>query len=138
MARWNQLLMTLALLAIACSPSAKSASSYDQIRGMVSGKTAAEVERLLGPPDTREPLLLGDERWIWWNYTYLGGEKYPPEVRGKVVHLEITFEEPALANHKDDAKAQWRVSEPYGVGFVVPEGDLEVESALNKGTRRGV
>src|SRR5262245_5058323 len=52
----------------ACAPSARSEKSFDQIRTMVSGKSQAEVERLLGPPDFTEKLLLGDVRCTWWNY----------------------------------------------------------------------
>ena len=44
---------------------------------MVSGKTEAEVEKLLGTPDHYEKLLFGDERWTWWNYTYLGKDWGP-------------------------------------------------------------
>lgn len=87
---------------------------------MVAGKTAAEVQRLLGDPDFRESLLLGDERWTWWDYTYLGGVNYPPEVRGKVVHLEITFENPA-SEAKGRSSSGWRVSQPYGVGFTLAD-----------------
>ena len=119
--RCHYLLVGLVCLAIACSPSARSDKSYDQIRMLVAGKTAAEVERLLGSPDSRETLLLGDERWIWWNYTFLAGEKYPPEVRGKVIHLEIIFEKPAQ-QPRYGSQSTWRVSQPYGVGFTVPEG----------------
>ena len=79
------MILILACLALnACAPSARSEKSFDQIRKMVTGKTQAEVEHLLGPPDSTEKLLLGDVRWIWWNYTYLGGKSWAPEVRGKV------------------------------------------------------
>jgi hypothetical protein len=118
--RFSYLLLGLTCLAIACSPAARSDKSYDQIRKLVAGKTAAEVERLLGPPDSRETLLLGDERWVWWNYTFLAGEKYPPEVRGKVIHLEIVFENPFSQSGRRP-RAAWRVSQPYGVGFTLPE-----------------
>jgi hypothetical protein len=106
---------------------------------MVSGKSASEVRRLLGPPNKREALLLGDERWIWWDYTYLGGEKYSPEFRGRVVHLEITFENSSSAIGVRDAKAELRVSEPYGVGFSFPEGEGDNRlSPLNKSTSNSI
>ncbi len=106
---------------------------------MVSGKTEAEVTRLLGAPDTTETLLLGDERWIWWNYTYLGGKNWAPRVRGKVVHLEITFAGSMLADLKDNDKSLWRVSEPYGVGFVVSGEEAENQSSpLNKSIRNSI
>ena len=114
------LVLCVALLALACRIAPMPGRSYDEVRAIVAGKTAAEVERILGPPNKREQLLLGDERWTWWNYTYLGGEKYPPEVRGKVVHLEITFEGVPAAGQKSGSNCQWRVSEPYGVGFSIP------------------
>jgi hypothetical protein len=124
---------------VACGPSAKSKRSYDQIREMVSGKTASEVKRLLGPPNRREALLLGDERWIWLDYTYLGGEQYPPKLRGRIVHLEITFESLSSASEVRNAKAELRVSEPYGVGFSLPGTDAEVQVLpLNKELRKGI
>ncbi|HEY4593721.1 MAG TPA: hypothetical protein VIJ61_15000 [Thermoanaerobaculia bacterium] len=84
------------------------------------GKTQAEVEHLLGPPDSTENLLLGDVRWIWRNYTYLGGKNWAPEIHGRVVHLEITFSGPLVAPAGREDRSQWRVSEPYGVDFSLP------------------
>jgi hypothetical protein len=123
----------------ACSPSAKSGRSFDEIRGLVAGKTAHEVKQLLGPPDNIESLLLGDERWVWWNYTFLDGKKWAPEVRGKVVHLEITFEGASFEREGSGAegKLEPRVSEPYGVGYVVPGGE-ESRQSLNKTAPGGV
>jgi hypothetical protein len=124
----------------ACSHSAKSQKSFDEIRGLVAGKTATEVKQLLGPPDNVDKLLLGDERWVWWNYTFLEGKKWAPEMRGKVVHLEITFEGPSFEREGREvvAKAEPRVSEPYGVGYVVPGGEEARASSLNNPTRSGV
>src|SRR4051794_963590 len=87
------ILMLVLLLLAGCSPAARSKKSWDEIRTLVAGKTEAEVTKLLGNPDHREKLPFGDERWTWWNYTYLGKE-WAPEVRGKIVHLEITFAGP--------------------------------------------
>jgi hypothetical protein len=88
-------LLLLSVLAglLACRPGARSSQSYDQIRELVTGRTATEVERLLGKPDLRETVL-DDQRWVWWNYTFLDGDQYAPEIRGQVVHLEITFQAP--------------------------------------------
>ena len=105
---------------------------------MVSGKTEAEVEKLLGAPDHHEKLLFGDERWIWWNYTYLG-KNWEPAVRNKVVHLEITFAGPVAATAGQDKRSRWRVSEPYGVGFTFPSSVTEnLSLPLNKDVRDGI
>jgi hypothetical protein len=88
------LLLAIAL-APAChcgSPAPRSPYSFDQIQQRVAGKSAREIEALLGKPDTRQRLPTGDEKWIWWNYTVLDGEHYAPEVRRRIVHLEILFE----------------------------------------------
>lgn len=139
MNRYSLLLVILGCLVLhACSPSARSARSFDQIRALVASRTAADVKKLLGPPDHVEKLLLGDERWIWWNYTYLGGKSRAPEVRGKIVHLEITFENPSSEKGTGAAEAELRVSEPYGVAFVVPGGEEARASSLNNSTRSGV
>jgi hypothetical protein len=121
-----------------CSPSPRSDKSFDEIRKMVSGKTEAEVEKLLGAPDHYEKLLFGDERWTWWNYTHLG-KGWKPEVRDKIIHLEITFAAPLLAAAGQEERSRWRVSEPYGVGFSFAgdEGGTP-PSSLNKNTRSGI
>ena len=117
----------------ACRPSSRSAKSYDQIRAMVSGKTASEVRRLLGPPNKREALLLGDERWVWWDYTYLSGDNYPPKFQDRVVDLEITFENYSPASGLRDAKVDLRVTEPYGVDYSFSEAESDDHSqSLNK------
>jgi hypothetical protein len=112
--------IVLLFLLFACHGSPRSDKSFDQIRSMVQGKTALEIEEILGPPDSRQPLLLGDERWIWWNYTYLGGQDYSPEVRDQVVHLQITFANPDLSGKDRPAYSQWRIEDPLGVSFVLP------------------
>jgi hypothetical protein len=104
------LLLSFLLATLACRPSARSSQSYDQIRELVAGKTATEVERLLGKPDLRETVL-DDQRWVWWNYTFLDGDQYAPEIRGQVVHLEITFQKPPTP----DADA--RVGGPLSVSY---------------------
>jgi len=121
-----------------CAPAAKSTKSFDEIHNLVAGKTAGEVQQLLGPPDHIEKLLLGDQRWVWWNYTYLDGQSWAPEVRGKIVHLEITFENPSSEREAGGTKAEPRVSDPYGVAYVIPGGEEARASSLNKTTRSGV
>jgi hypothetical protein len=112
------------ILAVLCACgrlAARSERSFDEIRVMVSGKTAAEVTALLGKPDTRQSILTDDERWIWWNYTRLDGDQYPPEERGQVVHLEITFTRPeAGATALASGRSAWRVASPLGVSYTVP------------------
>lgn len=108
-------------LALHCgAPSPRSPFSFDQIRRQVSGKTAAEIEALLGRPDTRERLATGTEKWIWWDYTVLDGEHYAPEVRRQVVHLEIVFERPSGTGGTAGAAAGGRVSTPLTVSYSRP------------------
>lgn len=111
----------LGLAACGCQ-AARSGKSFDQIQKLVEGKTAAEVATLLGKPDSRQELLADDERWVWWNYTYLDGANYPPEMRGQVIHLEITFESPVLSSEPPVPREQWRVSGPLGVSYTLPAG----------------
>ena len=105
---------------ITCSHAARSKDSFEQICKKVEGKTAAEVKDLLGVPDYQQKNVLGDERWLWWNYTVLDGDSYPPEVRGQVVHLEITFSHPLHASGLSLPSSQWRVREPFGVSYLMP------------------
>ncbi|MFL6231919.1 MAG: hypothetical protein ACJ76N_02175 [Thermoanaerobaculia bacterium] len=129
--------MLVLILLAGCPPAARSGKSFEEIRALVTGKTEAEVRNLLGDPDHREKLLFGDERWTWWNYTYLGKD-WAPEVQGKIVHLEITFAGPLVATAGLDEPSRWRVSEPYGVGFSLP-GEIEQRpSPLNKTIRNSV
>jgi len=107
------LLLVLSLALAACHPSARSHRSYDQIRDLAADKTGPELERLLGPPDVRQNVL-DDQRWIWWSYTFLDGDQYAPEIRGQIVHLEIT-----LQNTKA-APAIWRVNGPMAVSYSIP------------------
>lgn len=109
----------LLVLLLACGKTTpRSDQSFDQIRELVAGKSAAEVEALLGEPDTRESVLVGDERWIWWNYTFLDGEDIPPELRGQIVHLEITFER--SSDPSESGESAWRISGPLGVSYSLP------------------
>jgi hypothetical protein len=87
----------------------------------VAGKTAVEVEQMLGQPDVRQPVLLDDLRCIWWNYTFLDGVQYAPELRGEVVHLEIVFENPAAPGEAPRPTAEWRVSGPQAVSYSTPQ-----------------
>jgi hypothetical protein len=91
--------------------------SFDEIQRQVTGRTEAEVEQILGKPDTRESRQLGDDVWIWWNFTFLDGNQYAPEVRGQVVHLEIAFDPPPGPPGSDVSHAAWRVAGPLSVNF---------------------
>lgn len=64
---------------------------------------------------------MGDKRWVWWNFTSLDGESYVPELRGKIVHLEITFSGPIGIANAGLPPAQWKVSSPLSVSYVVPQ-----------------
>lgn len=115
------LLLSLLLPLLACRPSARSQRSYDQLHDLVTGKTGAEVERLLGPPDLRESVL-DDQRWIWWNYTFLDGDQYAPEIRGQIVHLEVVLKRPQEGTLLPIA--QWRAMGPLAVSYSKPSRGL--------------
>jgi hypothetical protein len=119
----RNLLTLLALILVACSQQGpRSRKSFDDIRELVKGRTASEVESLLGEPDNREPLFLSGERWIWWDYTYLDGKKYPPKMRGRVVHLEIIFErEPGEKGSVNAALSSLRAIDPLAVSYTLDE-----------------
>jgi hypothetical protein len=107
---------------LGCGPrrafdAARSKLSFDRIQLQVSGKTEAEVQRLLGKPDVRESRLVDDDVWIWWDYTFLDGEQYAPDVRGQVVHLEITFDKPPGAEGRKVRRESWRVAGPFSINF---------------------
>jgi hypothetical protein len=116
------LAIILLLISVSCShPRAKSEKSFDEIRDMVTGKTTAEVEGMLGKPDSREAMVMSGERWIWWNYTYLDGNNYAPEERGSVVHLEIVFEPDGSGAKASNPRAELRVGGPLGVSYTLPK-----------------
>jgi hypothetical protein len=108
------------MIGTSCKPRPRSDKSFDQICRLAAGKSASEVEALLGRPDTRQDLALGDKRWIWWNFTSLDGESYAPELRGRIVHLEITFSSPIGSSSAGLSPAQWKVSSPLSVSYVMP------------------
>jgi hypothetical protein len=56
----------------------------DEAEEVVSDLTQLRTVGLLGKPDLRE-IVLDDQRWVWWNYTFLDGDQYAPEIRGQVV-----------------------------------------------------
>lgn len=105
-------LMLCFLLIPGCSPApAGKGKDFDTLRGLVQGKTAQEVERLLGPPDMKRPMLSLGQRWIWWSYTYLDGYAYSPDDRGKVVNFEVIF---------DPVGSTLRVTNRFAVDFSFP------------------
>lgn len=122
------LLLLSGLTWLHCGHIGRLDKSFNQIYDLVNGKSAAEVEDLLGPPDSRQEVLMGDERWVWWNYTYLDGEDYAPAVRGQVVHLEIIFRNPARPGEPPLPYSKWRIVSPYGVSYSGLPGEEEESS----------
>jgi hypothetical protein len=118
----SSLLALFLFFLAACNSSPRSDRSFDQIRDLVQGKTASEIEEILGAPDSRKSMALGDERWIWWEYTYLGGQDYSPDVRDKVVHLQITFTNPSIASSFRPSYSEWKILDPKNVSYVLPGG----------------
>jgi hypothetical protein len=114
--RAPSILVLCLALALHCAPAPKSPHSFDEIQRLVAGKTAREVEAILGKPDAREHLLTDNERWTWWNYTSLAGEQYAPEIRGQIVHLEIVFESPTGSGFSLPI-SEWRVLGPFAVSY---------------------
>jgi hypothetical protein len=116
------LYIALSLLIVACGHQrARSEKNFDKIREMVKGKTSSEIEQMLGKPDSKQEMLSSGERWIWWNYTFLGGNNYPPELRDKVVHLEIIFEPDDMAGvARASSTGELRASGPFGVSYTLP------------------
>jgi hypothetical protein len=101
-------------------PRPTSDLSFGEISALVQGKTAAEVARLLGEPDSRQRIYDTDEKWIWWRYTSLDGEDVPPEVRGRVVHLEIVFRNPGRPHEASRPYSEWLIDGSLGVNYRTP------------------
>ncbi len=106
---------------LACSDrSPRSQRSFSDVSAMIKGRTAAEVAHLLGEPDSRRPVFDGDERWLWWNYTFLDGRDVPPELRGKVVHLDIVVVNPERGGTKRRPYSEWRIDDALGIRYRLP------------------
>ncbi len=122
--RWANLppLFLFPLLMVACGVGARprSEQSFSEISDRVHGMTAAEVVTVLGEPDSRQAVFLRDERWVWWNYTFLAGNDFPPEVRGQVVHLEIIFNNPTLSGREPLPYSEWKIAPAFGVSYQTP------------------
>jgi hypothetical protein len=101
-------------------PQARSERSFEEIRSLARGKTAAQVIELLGEPDSRQQVFDADERWIWWNYTFLDGQDCPPEMRGRVVHLEIVVRNPERAPGSHSPYSDWQVDDAFGITYRPP------------------
>ena len=72
--------------------------------------------------DSRQPLVLLGERWVWWNYTYLDGKNYPPEMRGRLVHLEIIFDRKLEeGGNAKAALSDLRISDPLSVSYALAQ-----------------
>lgn len=113
-------MLTFLLLLVACHTNGpKSKLCFDDLRASVCGKSAQEIQSLLGEPDLREPVVLGGERWVWWDYTYLDGKRYPPEMRGRLVHLEIVFERQGKPS--EVSLSSLRVSDSLSVSYALSQ-----------------
>lgn len=122
--RIGVLLASLALLLIgtgACrGPRARSDRSFNEIQVLARGKTAQQILKLLGEPDSRQEVFDAGERWIWWNYTFLDGKDCPPEMRGRVVHLEIVVRNPGHGNAGRRPYSEWQVDDAFGITYQAP------------------
>ena len=103
---------------------ARSERSFYEIETLVQGKTAEQVAQLLGEPDSRQKVFDADERWVWWNYTFLDGKDCPPEMRGRVVHLEIVVRNPERAGASGRPYSEWRVDDSFGITYRAPSKDI--------------
>lgn len=123
------LLVGLAVLLLAggtagCrGPRARSERSFDEIQALARGKTADQILHLLGEPDSRQVVFNADERWIWWNYTFLDGNDCPPEMRGRVVHLEIVVRNPDRTRASRRPYSEWLVDDAFGITYRAPFTD---------------
>jgi hypothetical protein len=99
---------------------ARSERSFEEIRSLALGKTADKILDLLGEPDSRQTVFDADERWVWWNYTFLDGPDCPPELRGRVVHLEIVFKNPRRSPAVRRPYSEWQVDEAFGITYRPP------------------
>ena len=104
-------------------PRARSERSFDEIQALARGKTAEQVLQILGEPDSRQVVFDADERWIWWNYTFLDGNDCPPEMRGRVVHLEILLRNPERSHTSRRPYSEWQVDDAFGITYRAPFTD---------------
>ena len=124
MAPKTGILLLLLIAAAACgNPRARSDRSFGEIESLAHGKTAEQILQLLGEPDSRQVVFDGDERWIWWNYTFLDGKDCPPEIRGRVVHLEIVVRNPERVSVDRRPYSEWQVDDAFGISYRAPATD---------------
>ncbi len=105
-------------------PQARSDRSFDEIQAQARGKTAQQILDLLGEPDSRQKVFDAGERWIWWNYTFLDGKDCPPEMRGRVVHLEIVVRDPEKVSVDPRPYSKWQVDDAFGITYRAPSSDI--------------
>lgn len=123
---WFVLLCALLLLTSCDSQRPRSSKSFDDLRETVKGKSAGEIEKILGQPDLREKMVLFGERWVWWNYTYLDGNKYPPNDRGRLVHLEIIFTPPGqVSPGSRQASSDLRPMDTLSITYILAKSSAE-------------
>jgi hypothetical protein len=122
--RIGVLLAGLALLLIGTGgcrgPRARSDRSFAEIQALARSKTAQQILQLLGEPDSRQEVFDAGERWIWWNYTFLDGKDCPPEMRGRVVHLEIVVRNPDRRHASRRPYSEWQVDGAFGITYQAP------------------
>ena len=99
---------------------ARSERSFYEIETLARGKTAEQILEIFGEPDSRQKVFDADERWIWWNYTFLDGKDCPPEMRGRVVHLEIVVRNPDRVGTDRRPYSEWRVDDAFGITYRAP------------------
>jgi hypothetical protein len=122
---WLAGVALLLITATGCrGPKARSGHSFNEIQALARGKSAAQLLELLGEPDSRQVVFDADERWIWWDYTFLDGKDCPPEMRGRVVHLEIVVKNPVRSLEKASPSrrpySEWRVDDAFGITYRAP------------------
>ncbi len=121
------LLASLALLQIGAAgcraPQARSNRSFDEIQALARGKSGQQILQLFGEPDSRQEVFDAGERWIWWNYTFLDGKDCPPEMRGRVVHLEIVVRDPGKVLTDQRPYSEWQVDDAFGFSYRAPATD---------------
>lgn len=126
--RIGVLLAGLALLAMGAGgcrgPRARSDRSFDEIQALARGKNAEQILQFLGEPDSRQEVFDAGERWIWWNYTFLDGKDCPPEMRGRVVHLEIVVRNPERMNAAKRPYSEWQVDDAFGITYRTSSTDI--------------
>ena len=116
----------------ACSPGAKSTKSFDEIHRLVAGKTAGEVKKLW-------VRRIMSRSCCWATKGGSGGAipTWPGELgprgsqQGSPPRDHVKNPSSDQEGRPAEAKLEPRVSDPYGVGYLIPGSDESRASALN-------